>query len=138
LKEIDLSSFNTEKVTDMSFVFYNCWNLKNINLSSSFTMKNVTNKIFMFEGCVKLENIDLSLFEDKDIIIMKMADIIQFIEETTGEDNITEVEISPTPFADDNIYITGFRIDAPTPMVRLKTMRKLKLFSTTPSTIKVA
>lgn len=71
---------------------------------------------------------------EKDIVIMKLADIIQFIEETTGEQAITEVELTPVPFADENIYMTGFRIDAPSPMIRLKVIRKLKLFSTNPST----
>ena len=71
---------------------------------------------------------------EKDIIVMKMADLVQFIEETTGEERVTEVELSPVPFADDNIYMTGFRIDTPLPMIRLKIIKKLKLFSTNPST----
>ena len=71
---------------------------------------------------------------EKDIIIMKLADMVQFIEETTGETTITEVELSPVPFADDNIYLTGFRVDTPSPMIRLKTIKKLKLYSTNPST----
>ena len=71
---------------------------------------------------------------EKDIVIMKLADIIQFIEETTGEQAITEVELSPVPFADENVYMTGFRIDTPSPMIRLKVIRKLKLFSANPST----
>lgn len=71
---------------------------------------------------------------EKDIVIMKLADIIQFIEETTGEQSITEIELTPVPFADENVYMTGFRIDAPSPMIRLKVIRKLKLFSTNPAT----
>lgn len=71
---------------------------------------------------------------EKDIVIMKLADIIQFIEETTEEQAITEVELSPVPFTDENVYMTGFRIDTPSPMIRLKVIRKLKLFSTNPST----
>lgn len=71
---------------------------------------------------------------EKDIVIMKLADMIQFIEETTGEQAITEVELSPVPFADENVYMTGFRIDTPSPMIRIKVIRKLKLFSTNPST----
>lgn len=71
---------------------------------------------------------------EKDIVIMKLADMIQFIEETTGEQAITEVELSPAPFSDENVYMTGFRIDTPSPMIRLKVIRKLRLFSTNPST----
>ena len=65
---------------------------------------------------------------EKDIVIMKMADLIQFIEETTGEHGITQVEISPTPFADENIYMTGFRMDTPNPMIHLKVIKKIRLF----------
>lgn len=68
---------------------------------------------------------------EKDIIIMKLADMVQFIEETTGEESITEVELSPVPFANEKIYMTGFRIDTPSPMIRLKQIRKLKLLTAT-------
>ncbi len=65
---------------------------------------------------------------EKDMIIMKLADIVQFIEETTGEFGITQLEMSPSPFADENIYMTGFRIDTPNPMIHLKVIRKIRLF----------
>ena len=32
LKEIDLESFDTSKVTDMSYMLYNCFSLKKINI----------------------------------------------------------------------------------------------------------
>lgn len=64
----------------------------------------------------------------RDIVLMKCSEIIQFIEETTGEEKLTQLEISPVPFSDENIYLTGFRVDTPTPYFHLKTMRKLKLF----------
>ena len=71
---------------------------------------------------------------EKDIVIMKLADIVQFIEETTGEFGITQLEMTPTPFADENIYLTGFRIDTPNPMIHLKIIKKIKLFGTQTST----
>jgi len=52
LKNINLSSLNTENVTNMSFLFYNCQNLENINLSSTFTLKNATDKTYIFDGCL--------------------------------------------------------------------------------------
>ena len=66
--------------------------------------------------------------------IMKMADIVQFIEETTGEFGITQLELTPIPYADENVYLTGFRIDTPSPMIHLKVIKKIKLFSAEPST----
>ena len=52
---IDLSSFNTKNVTNMSSMFDNCENLTNINLSS-FDTKNITEMNFMFDCCLKLKN----------------------------------------------------------------------------------
>jgi hypothetical protein len=65
---------------------------------------------------------------EKDMVIMRLADIIQFIEETTGENGITQLEMSPVPFADENVYLTGFRLDTPNPMIHLKVIRKIRLF----------
>ena len=65
---------------------------------------------------------------EKDIVIMKLADVVQFIEETTGENGITQLEMSPVPFADENIYLTGFRLDTPNPMIHLKVIKKIRLF----------
>jgi len=68
---------------------------------------------------------------DRDIALMKFAEAIQFIEETMKVEKITGVELEPVPFANDNIYMTGFRIDTETPMIHLKVIRKLNLFNTT-------
>lgn len=72
---------------------------------------------------------------NKDIILMKLSEIIQFIEETTNEQNITQVEINPTPYADDNLYVTGFRVDTPSPMIHLKLIKKLKLTTQQPQQV---
>jgi len=57
LKEINLSSFITNQVTDMSFM-YNCSSLKEINLSS-FITNQVTNMRYMFYDCSSLKEINL-------------------------------------------------------------------------------
>ena len=56
LKELDLSSFNTNNVTDMREMFITCSSLKEINLSS-FNTDNVTDMSFMFDGCKNLKSI---------------------------------------------------------------------------------
>ena len=47
LKEINLSSFNTNKVTNMSYMFENCSSLEKLDLSS-FNTNQVTNMSDMF------------------------------------------------------------------------------------------
>ena len=50
LKELNLSNFNTNNVTDMGFMFSGCSSLKELNLSN-FNTNNVTNMEYMFYGC---------------------------------------------------------------------------------------
>ena len=50
LKELNLSNFNTNKVTYMRYMFYGCSSLKELNLSN-FNTNNVTNMDGMFYGC---------------------------------------------------------------------------------------
>lgn len=50
---------NTEEVTDMSYMFYECQNLKNLNLSN-FNTKNVTNMEYMFTNCTQLKTLTLT------------------------------------------------------------------------------
>ena len=66
LKTIDLSSFNTQNITNMSSMFSDCKELKNIDLSS-FNTKNVTNMSSMFYYCKELKNIDLSSFNTQKV-----------------------------------------------------------------------
>ena len=45
LISLDLSNFNTSKVTDMSYMFYGCNKLKYLNLSN-FSIKGKTKNMF--------------------------------------------------------------------------------------------
>ena len=54
LENIDLSSWNTSKVTDMSYLFYDCKVLKNIIGLENFDTSRVGNMIAMFTNCYKL------------------------------------------------------------------------------------
>lgn len=60
LETLDLSSFNTEKVTNMSEMFVGSTNLRTINLSKGFIGSNVTDLNGMFRGCASLTELDLS------------------------------------------------------------------------------
>ena len=61
LTSIDLSSFDSERVSKMQYMFYECTNLKNIDFTS-FKTENVTNMEFLLYGCKNIRDIDLSSF----------------------------------------------------------------------------
>ena len=56
LKQLNLSNFNTNNVTDMVGMFSGCSSLEELNLSN-FNTKNVTNMECMLSGCtVQFQN----------------------------------------------------------------------------------
>jgi len=69
IENIDLSSFDTKNITNMSNMFNGCSNLMKLDLSS-FNTKNVTNMSFMFNGCSNLEKLDISSFDTKNVTNM--------------------------------------------------------------------
>ena len=71
LTELDLSNFNTEKVTDMSSMFSNCEKLNKLNLSK-FDTKNVETMSSMFFGCSSLTKLDLSNFNTATVTNMSV------------------------------------------------------------------
>ena len=60
LETLDLSSFNTEKVTNMLAMFEGSMSLRTINLPKGFIGSNVTDLNGMFRGCASLTELDLS------------------------------------------------------------------------------
>ena len=69
LTSLNLTSFNTSKVESMSCMFYNCSALTSLDLSNFNTAK-VTNMKDMFEGCTKLYSLDLSNFNTAEVTDM--------------------------------------------------------------------
>ena len=61
LYDLDLTSFNTQNVTNMSFMFYRCYSLRKLNLSNLNTEK-VTDMSWMFNECKSLKYLDLSKY----------------------------------------------------------------------------
>ena len=70
LPSLDLSNFNTAKVTNMSCMFKNCKELSSLTLSESFNTVNVTNMSSMFYGCSQLSSLDLSNFNTENVTDM--------------------------------------------------------------------
>ena len=92
IMEIDLTSFDTSKVNNMSRMFYNCCNLTNIDFSS-FNTSKVTDMYSMFEQCFNLESLDLSSFD-----IGNISDIGRMF---SGCKNLKTIDLSS--FEEENI-----------------------------------
>ena len=66
IKEIDLSNFDTSKVTDMDSMFYLCTNLEKINFGNINTSL-VKNMKYLFHYCYNLSSIDVSNFDTSSV-----------------------------------------------------------------------
>ena len=64
IKEIDLSYFDFSQVTEMTFMFRNCYNLEYIKFSNNINNKVIVREmLYLFENCISLKNLDLSNFD---------------------------------------------------------------------------
>ena len=54
LTTLDLSTFNTSNVTNMASMFEDCENLETIYVSNGWNTSNVGNSLFMFSNCLNL------------------------------------------------------------------------------------
>ena len=61
LDSLDLSNFDTSKVTNMYAMFGNCYSLTSLNLDK-FNSSKVENMAYMFYNCYLLKSLDLSSF----------------------------------------------------------------------------
>ena len=70
LTSLDVSGFDTSKVTNMSYMFRNCSKLTSLDVSGFDTSK-VTNMSYMFDNCSKLTSLDVSGFDTSSVTNMK-------------------------------------------------------------------
>ena len=68
IDKINLSSFNTYNVTDMSYMFSCCESFTKLDLSN-FNTDKVTNMEGIFDGCIALEELNLSIFNTENAIM---------------------------------------------------------------------
>ena len=68
--DLDLSNFDTSKVTNMSYMFNGMFNLTSLDLSNFDTSK-VTNMSLMFSGMRNLTTINLSSFDTSQVTDMR-------------------------------------------------------------------
>jgi surface protein len=69
LTSLDLSNFETSKVTDMQYMFSYCNNLTSLDLTGWDT-SNVTSMNYMFSSCSKLTSLDVSNFDTSNVTSM--------------------------------------------------------------------
>ena len=69
LTSLDLSSFDTSKVTNMNNMFNNCHSLTSLDLSH-FDTSNVTDMSYMFQECKSLTSLDLSNWNTSNVTNM--------------------------------------------------------------------
>ena len=66
LTSLDVTHFDTEKVTDMNKMFYDCSSLTSLDVSK-FNTANVKNMNSMFTGCSELTSLDVSNFNTANV-----------------------------------------------------------------------
>ena len=69
LTTLDLSNFDTSKVTDMKYMFNEMYGLTSLNLSS-FNTSNVTDMSYMFAHMFSLTSLNLSSFDTSNVTNM--------------------------------------------------------------------
>ena len=69
LTSLDLSNWDTSKVTKMSWMFYYCSSLTTLDVSY-FDTSNVTDMDYMFRRCSKLTSLDLSNWDTSNVTKM--------------------------------------------------------------------
>ena len=61
-----ISNLKTDKVTDMRYMFENCWSLNTLDVSN-FKTNKVTDMRYMFRGCNGLGALDVSNFDTENV-----------------------------------------------------------------------
>ena len=85
LQNLDVTGFDTGKVTDMYAMFAICSALTSLDLSH-FNTANVTNMNYMFSGCSKLSSLDVSNFNTANVT--RMSNMF------SGCSNLTNLNVS--------------------------------------------
>ena len=70
LTSLDVSNFNTENVTDMNLMFYECRSLPSLTFGNNFNTANVTTMAGMFQSCSVLTSLDLTHFNTANVTDM--------------------------------------------------------------------
>ena len=69
LQQLDVSSFDTSRVNNMDGLFQNCSSLQQLDVSS-FDTSEVNNMSGIFCGCSSLQQLDVSSFDTSKVVVM--------------------------------------------------------------------
>ena len=69
LTSLDVTKFNTANVTNMGYMFYSCSALLSLDVTN-FNTEKVTDMSFMFSSCSKLTSLDVSKFNTVNVTNM--------------------------------------------------------------------
>lgn len=64
-------NFNTQKVTDMAYMFFGCKKLESLDLGNQFYTSAVIDMSYMFDQCSSLTSLDLSKFNTENVTKMQ-------------------------------------------------------------------
>ena len=92
LTSLDVTNFNTAKVTDMSYMFSSCKSLTSLDVTK-FDTRNVTTMEGMFSSCSKLPSLDVTNFNT--VNVKKMSRMF------TGCSALTSLDV--TNFNSENV-----------------------------------
>ena len=108
LTSLDVSKFNTDKVKNMSYMFNGCSGLTTIYVSDGYTTAKVSNGLSMFYNCTSLQGAASYDYNKTD---KSMANYTTgyFTKGTTAIDLLKSVATDDAEYYD----INGRRIDAP-------------------------
>ena len=97
LTSLDVTHFNTANVKDMSNMFYGCSGLISLDVTN-FNTANVTNMRYMFKGCFKLKEIYVSdKFVTDDVIDSK--DMFLGCHSLSGDIDQNSVKVNDKTYA---------------------------------------
>ena len=88
LTSLDVSKFKTEKVTDMSYMFYGCTSLATIFCNSNWNVGQYVDDKLMFYDCTQLKGTNTAFDANKTGIEMANPTTGYFTSKTTGIDHV--------------------------------------------------
>lgn len=88
---LDLSHFNTEKVTNMAAMFYDMEELENLNISS-FNTRNVVYMGSMFSYTYNLTELDLSSFDTSNV--QSVSEMFAISSYSTEKDKLEKIYVN--------------------------------------------
>ena len=88
LTSLDVSNFNTQNVTHMDGMFFDCKSLTTIFCNSNWKVGDKVNGGYMFENCTQLKGINTAYNWKKTGIEMANPTTGYFTSKTTGIDHV--------------------------------------------------